>query len=182
MNSPVRTLLVLLAAALAVAIGAQVSLPVPGSPVPQTLQTLAVVLAGAWLGSIRGPMALILYVIIGAAGAPVFADGGFGMEHLTGPTAGYLAGFVLGAAVMGAWVRGAWGKTFVGAFVGAVVAHIVILGLGWLPLAASMGEGQAFNAGVQPFLVGGLAKSLVAAALWVAVPRPAPAPEDDEQS
>ena len=83
------------AAVVAVALAAQVSVAIPGSPVPQSLQTLAVVLVGAWLGPVRGGAALILYVAIGAVGAPVFADGAAGAAHLSGPTSGYLAGFVV---------------------------------------------------------------------------------------
>ena len=101
-----------LAGVAAVALAARVSVPVPGSPVPQSLQTLAVVLVGAWLGSARGAAALVAYLLAGALGLPVFADGGAGPAYATGPTAGYLAGCVAGAALVGWWVRQSWGTTF----------------------------------------------------------------------
>lgn len=107
-------------AVLAVALAAQVSVPVPGSPVPQSLQTLAVVLVGAWLGPRTGAIALTTYMVLGAAGLPVFADGAGGIEHLAGPTLGYLVGFVVAAALMGWWVRQRWGWGVVGAFAGGL--------------------------------------------------------------
>jgi biotin transport system substrate-specific component len=160
----------------ALALCAQVSVPVPGSPVPQSLQTLAVVLVGAWLGPAPAAGAVLVYIGIGAAGLPVFADGAGGLEHLRGATAGYLAGFVVGAAVMGWWVerrvgesgeapRPGRGNGLAALFLGAVVAHAVILGLGWARLALMVGAGAAFAGGVAPFVIGGVAKSAVAAAV-----------------
>lgn len=167
----VGALAALVGAVAAVAVAAQVSVPVPGSPVPQSLQTLAVVLVGAWLGPRRGALALALYAVLGGVGAPVFADGAGGVQHLLGPTLGYLAGFVVGAALMGWWVRQAWGWGVVGAFAGAVVVHGVILALGGARLGALIGPVVAWESGVAPFLVGGVAKSAVAAAGWVVIRR-----------
>jgi biotin transport system substrate-specific component len=160
----------------ALALCAQVSVPVPGTPVPQSLQTLAVVLVGAWLGPAPAAGAVLVYIGIGAAGLPVFADGAAGLEHLRGATAGYLAGFVAGAALMGWWVGGHDGESgkalgparrtgFAALFLGAVAAHAVILGLGWARLALMLGAGAAFAGGVAPFVIGGVAKSAVAAAI-----------------
>jgi len=148
---------------------AQVSVPVPGTPVPQSLQTLAVVLVGAWLGAGWGAAAVLAYVALGAAGLPVFADGAGGVEHLFGPTAGYLVGFVVGAAGMGWWLRRGDddGSGFVRCAAGAVAAHALILGLGWLRLAMIVGVAAAWAEGVEPFVVGGIAKSVVAAAVLV---------------
>ncbi len=161
-----RTILAIVAAVVGVAVAAQFSVAVPGSPVPQSLQTLAVVLVGAWLGPRWGAVALALYVAVGAMGVPVFADGAAGAGHLTGPTVGYLAGFVAGAALMGWWVRTSWGWSLFGAFAGAVVAHFVILVLGWGRLVMLMGPVEAWEGGVAPFLWGGVAKSAVAAIAW----------------
>lgn len=156
----------------AVAVAAQLAVPVPGTPVPQSLQTLAVVLVGAWLGPGMGALALALYIVVGAFGLPVFADGAAGAAHLTGPTLGYLLGFVAGAALMGWWVRRAWGRGVVGAFAGAVVVHAVILIFGGLRLGTMVGATAAFESGVEPFLIGGLVKSVVATAAWVAIRPP----------
>ncbi len=167
----VRQSAAFLAAIAAVAAAAQVSVPVPGSPVPQSLQTLAVVLVGAWLGPRHGASALAFYVVLGAAGVPIFADGAGGPTHLAGPTLGYLVGFVVGASLMGWWVRQTWGWGAVGAFAGGVVVHGVILLLGWARLGALIGPAVAWETGVLPFVWGGVAKSLVAAAVWVGVRR-----------
>ena len=148
---------------LVVAVAARVSVPVPGSPVPQSLQTLAVA-------------TLVVYLVVGAVGLPVFADGASGVDSLVGPTAGYLVGFVAAAAFMGWAVGRPWGSGVAGVVGAAVLAHMVILGLGWLRLATTLGVALAFTGGVAPFLVGGLAKSLAAGGLWALVDRYVPWP------
>lgn len=154
----------------AVAAGAQVDVAIPGTPVPQSLQTLAVVVAGGALGLRLGTLALIAYLAAGAVGLPVFAGGASGMASLGGPTAGYLAGFVLGAAWMGWWADGGRTARVVAAFVGAVAAHLVILLAGWSWLALDIGPGPAWSGGVTPFLFGGVVKSAVAAGLLALTP------------
>lgn len=186
-----RHFLAIDAAIIAVALCARVDVPVPGSPVPQSLQTLAVVVVGAWLGPLRGAIALAAYVVIGAFGAPVFADGAAGPEVLSGPTAGYLVGFILAAAVMGLWADRcrAWHAaplaTRILSFTAlALFAHALILGFGWFRLATIIGAGAAFTAGVAPFIVGGIAKSLAGAAIvlgvdaFIASNRPVGHPEE----
>lgn len=169
-SSPLlRSVPAVVAGALAVAVGAQLSVPVPGSPVPQSLQTLAVVVVGGVLGWGRGVAALVLYLALGASGLPVFAEGAAGVERLWGPTAGYLWGFVVGAGVAGLWrvreragERG-WAVGVGWVVAGFVVAHGVILALGWGRLAFLTGAGEAWSQGVAPFLWGGVVKSLVGA-------------------
>ena len=164
-----RSVGAVLAGVAAVALAARLSVPVPGSPVPQSLQTLAVVLVGAWLGPARGAAALAAYLLVGTLGLPVFADGAAGPAHATGPTAGYFAGFVVATALVGWWVRQGWGTTFASVLAGMVTAHVVILALGWLRLASTLGAPTAFATGVAPFLWGGLVKSGVGALVWVAL-------------
>ncbi len=147
----------IVAAIIAVAIAAQFSVPVPGSAVPQSLQTLAVVVVGALLGPRDGAIALILYVIAGAAGLPVFADGASGWQHLTGSTAGYLLGFILAAALVGAAGSSRWWQLLIVMIAG----HAVILLTGWLRLQFMIGPGPAWQHGVAPFIVGGMVKSVV---------------------
>src|SRR5690606_9926368 len=90
------------------ALAAQVVIPVPGSPVPVTLQTFAVLVTAAALGSARGALAQLVYLAAGVVGMPVFADGKGGFDAVFGATGGYLLGFVLAAYVVG-WLsqRGA---------------------------------------------------------------------------
>ena len=142
----------------------------PGTSVPQSAQTLAVVLVGAFLGARDGALALVFYLLVGGVGLSVFADGASGWPHLAGPTGGYLVGFVLAAGIVGWFADGGHLVRLRTALVVMIVGHVVILSLGWLRLAWSLGPADAFAAGVAPFLLGGLAKSIVAGVVVCAVP------------
>lgn len=158
------------AAVVSVAVAARVDVAIPGTPVPQSLQTLAVVLVGGVLGLRRGTLALVAYLTAGAAGFPVFAGGAAGMDALLGPTAGYLAGFVAAAALVG-WAGDRGGLARFGpAFAVAVAAHFVILLSGWAWLARDIGAGAAWRGGVAPFLWGGAVKAAVGAAVLAWTP------------
>ena len=146
-----------------VAVAARVSAAVPGTSVPQSAQTLAVVLVGAFLGGRDGALALAFYLLAGGVGLPVFADGASGWPHLAGPTGGYLVGFVLAAGMVGWFADGRRLARLRTALVVMILGHVLVLTLGWLRLAWSLGRSEAFAAGVAPFLSGGLAKSIVAA-------------------
>lgn len=84
---------------------AQIAVPYPFSPAEFTLQTMGVYLAGLLLGPVWGGFALLLYAVVGVAGAPVFAGGGAGFGVITGPTGGYIVSFPIAAAVIGALVH-----------------------------------------------------------------------------
>jgi len=157
------------------AVSAWLSLPVPASPVPVTLQSLAVLCVGVWLGPWRGSAAVAAYLLVGALGAPVFAGGAAGLKVLAGATGGFLLGFLPGALLAGHWTRSRIAATLVGAFVGMLAAHGVILASGWVRLAVALGPLAAWERGVLPFLVGTVLKSL-AAALWVRAARRRPGP------
>ena len=162
-----QVLRVLVAVAL-VALSARLDIPVPGSQVPQSAQTLTVVLVGLVLGAGAGAAALAAYLLAGGMGLPVFADGASGWGHLVGPTAGYLAGFVVAAAVVGALAERGLIRRPLNAFGAMAGAHALILGLGWLRLAVATDATAAYGQGVAPFLAGGLLKSVLAAgvAVW----------------
>ncbi|MEO0971550.1 MAG: biotin transporter BioY [Pseudomonadota bacterium] len=150
-----------------IAAGAQVDVQLPGTTVPQSLQTLAVVIAGGLFGLFGATLGALLYLGLGAYGWPVFADGASGMAHLTGSTAGYLWGFVGGAALMGLWPAKRSLRGLLWLFLGALAAHAIILAAGWWHLSSTIGQVNAFERGVEPFLQGGLVKSLIAAlGLW----------------
>ncbi|HXT48537.1 MAG TPA: biotin transporter BioY, partial [Gemmatimonadaceae bacterium] len=84
------------------AIAAQIAIPIPGTPVPFTLQPLAVVLAGLWLGPVAGATSMVLYLVAGAVGLPVFSPiGAPGVLRLIGPTGGYLLATPAAAAIAG---------------------------------------------------------------------------------
>lgn len=84
-----------------VAVAAQVAVPLPFTPVPLSGQTFAVVLVGSSLGGTRGLASLLVYIAVGVAGAPIYADGTAGWAVLSGPTGGYIIGFALAATVAG---------------------------------------------------------------------------------
>src|ERR671925_1026047 len=95
-----------------VALAAQVSIDLPFTPVPITGQTFAVLLVGAGLGALLGLASLGLYLFVGALGAPVYADGTHGWDVITGPTGGYLVGFVLAGGLIGLLAPRPWDRPF----------------------------------------------------------------------
>ena len=165
--------------ALVVAASAQVIVPLPFTPVPFTLQPLAVLAVGGLLGAADGAGALVLYLALGALGLPVFAGGGSGLLRLVGPTGGYLLAFPVAAAVAGAFARA--GRSGAGmlwrVLAGCVLGMAIIHAGGVAQLALLGGDpAQAFRYGFIPFLTGDLVKiGLAAAIILLAAPRPRPA-------
>jgi biotin transport system substrate-specific component len=141
-----------------------------------TLQPLAVLAVGGLLGAAGGLSALVLYLLLGILGLPVFAGGGSGAWHLLGPTGGYLLAFPVAAAVTGALVRPVTGSP--GRVSGRVVLHVllscalgmVIIHAGGVSQLALLGGDPvvAFRVGFVPFLTGDLLKVGLAAALILA--------------
>ena len=151
-----------IAGALVTALAAQVSIPY--QPVPQTLQTMAVLGVGCALGARRGAAAMLLYLALGAGGLPVFAAGSTG---LSGPTAGYLWGFVLAAFIAG-WLTERLGTSLYATVPAMVVASVPIYALGLLWLDRELGGiglARAADLGLEPFVVADALKILAAAAL-----------------
>lgn len=165
----------LLAGAVLTALLARASVPVPGSPVPVTGQTLGALLAGGLLGTRRGASSLALYLAAGALGLPAFAGGAAGLERLTGPTGGYLVGLVAAAGIAGWTVERGWARSVPRAFAAMLAASAAVFALGVPWLAVSTGAARALEAGLVPFLPGALLKAALAAALVVLVARWTPA-------
>ena len=154
-----RVILVALFAALT-ALGAYVAVPVPGTMVPVSLQTLFVTLAGALLGPALGAASQVTYLVLGAMGAPVFAGGMGGAAHLLGPTGGYLLAFPVAAWLVGA-IAGKTGDARL--MVALIAANLLILAGGAAQLTLLTGDAaRAFALGVTPFLIGSVIKTLVA--------------------
>jgi biotin transport system substrate-specific component len=150
--------------ALLVAAAAQVAVPVPFSPVPMTLQPLAVLVVGGLLGSSGGVAALVTYLALGIMGLPVFAGGSSGVWHLMGPTGGYLLAFPLAAGVTGALVGRSTGvlRVLLACAFGMVVIHVG----GVTQLALLGGDPRlALRVGFVPFLTGDLLKVGLAVAV-----------------
>lgn len=163
--SVVRDVAVTTAGAGLVGLCAQISLTTPLSPVPFTLQTLAVLLVGAALGSARGVAAMLIYLIAGSVGVPWFA----GQTHgLTGPAVGYVVGFVVAAAVAGALAERGLDRSVLGTVTVMVAGNLMIYAVGvtWLAHEVpSYSVGQAIHYGLVVFLASDTLKIAVAAAL-----------------
>jgi biotin transport system substrate-specific component len=166
-----RVTAVILGAAL-VAAAAQIAVPLPGTPVPMTLQPLAVLLVGGLLGARLGATSMVLYLALGIAGLPVFTPTVplFGIARLLGPTGGYLLAYPFAAYVVGVltpgWQPGvnkpAWGRIAVAVVAGLVLIHLG--GLAQLAILTGNLEGAA-RLGTVPFLLGDLGKLVVATPL-----------------
>ena len=159
-----RVLSILLAVG-ALALSAQFAMPIPGTPVPLTLQPFVVVLAGLVLGPLDAAVAMIAYLVAGSAGLPVFAPmGAPGIARLIGPTGGYLLAYPVAAAVAG-WL-GARSPGCVTRALAAEAGMLVLYVGGLAQLSLLVGNlGTAAVLGVLPFVAADAVKSLVAAAL-----------------
>jgi biotin transport system substrate-specific component len=164
-GSAVTNVMLIVAASAIIAIAAQIAITVPFSPVPLTMQPIAVLLVGLILGSRRGAAAAALYLFEGICGAPVFAQLHGGFLWMAGLTAGYLWSYPLAAFVAGWFSEKNWGSTVVRAVSGMLLALAVIYAGGWSWLAAFTGARNAFAAGVAPFIVADIVKIAIAAAL-----------------
>jgi biotin transport system substrate-specific component len=158
-------LLLVVGASLLIAIAAQVAIPVPFTPVPLTLQPLAVIFVGVALGSTRGAAAAALYLLEGFSGLPVFAQGHGGPAMLFAPTAGYLFSYPFAAFVAGFISERGWGSSIVRAISGMLLALGVIYLGGWSWLAILTDPRSAFIAGVAPFVLADIVKVAIGAAL-----------------
>ncbi len=141
------------------AVGARLSIPIPGTPIPFTLQPVAVLLSGLLLGGVLGATSQLTYLAMGAAGLPVFALGG-GLAYLGGPTGGYLLAFPLAAGVVGAIAGGRPGivRVVLAGVVGLFVVHVS--GAAWVSLQPwfSGGSAAVFQLSFIPFFLGDLLK------------------------
>jgi biotin transport system substrate-specific component len=158
-------LLLVIGASLLIAIAAQVAIPLPFTPVPLTLQPVAVLFVGVALGSSRGAAAAALYLLEGFSGLPVFAQGHGGTAMLIAPTAGYLFSYPFAAFLAGFVSERNWGSNVVRAISGMLLALGVIYLGGWSWLAILTDPRSAFVAGVAPFVVADILKVAIGAAL-----------------
>jgi biotin transport system substrate-specific component len=150
-----------------VALAAQWEIKLWFTPVPITGQTFAVLLVGASLGWLRGGASLLLYFLVGLAGAPVYAGGEGGWEWVEGATGGYLVGFIFAAVLSGWLAQRRWDRRFSSAVAAMLSASVVIyaFGLPWLAHVANLGLEDTLEAGLYPFVVGDLLKLYLAGAL-----------------
>jgi biotin transport system substrate-specific component len=171
-----RGLVLMLLGSVALWLSAKIQVPL--WPVPMTMQTFVVLTLGIAYGWRLAGATLLLYLAEGAAGLPVFAGGwgeGGGVHHLAGPTAGYLFGFVVAAALVGRLAERGWDRSPLSAAAAMVVGNLVIYALGIAWLSQLIGLPAAVEAGLLPFLLGDAIKVALGAALlplaWAALRR-----------
>jgi biotin transport system substrate-specific component len=151
-----------------VALWLSAKIQVPLIPVPITMQTLVVLVIGVAYGWKLGGATVLLYLAEGAVGLPVFAGNwseGGGIHHLYGPTAGYLVGFAVAAAICGALAERSWDRSLLKAGAAMVIGNLVIYALGLTWLAIQIGLSDALKYGLVPFLVGDALKIVLGACL-----------------
>ena len=147
-----------------VGIAAQVAIPLPFTPVPLTLQTFAVLLAGAALGSLRGVASMALYALMGVVGVPWFAEGSSGFSTAS---FGYILGFILAAFIVGRLAERGASTTSIQSAALMVIGNLAIYAVGvtWLKFAIDSSWATALSLGVVPFLIGDAIKIALAAGL-----------------
>lgn len=161
-----RSMIMIALFAAIIGVLAQITIPLP--LVPITGQTLAIGLAVTILGARNGTLSVILYLIIGCAGVPVFAEFSAGVSKLVGPTGGFLVGFVPQALLMGLFME-KFGFTVKHALIANIFGMFITLFLGtaWLKVSADLSWVAAFAAGFTPFIIVGIIKGALAA--WVGI-------------
>lgn len=149
------------------AFGAFVRIPLGFTPIPITLQTLFVLLSGALLGSNLGAFSQLSYIFLGVLGLPIFTGAGFGLAYLSGPTGGYLFGFVLASFWLGKFIK--YSKNLWGTFIILCIADLIILfcGIIWLKLIFGHPLTKLLLIGFIPFIPGDVIKALFATILYL---------------
>jgi biotin transport system substrate-specific component len=165
-----RHVALILAGTLLTALGARVLLVIPGTPVPVTGQTFGVLVAAGALGFRRGIASVLLYVLLGAIGLPLFAFGQTGLDVILGTSGGYLVGFVLAGAIVGRLAELGWDRNLVGSVGAMLLGEVAIYAIGvpWLAVVAHLSPGVAISEGLTPFLAGDALKMMLAAAVFPA--------------
>ena len=160
----VANIALVVSAAALVGLSAQAAIPLPFTPVPLSLATFSVLLAGAALGPVRAGAAMLLYLAAGMAGVPWFSEQASGWNF---PSFGYIIGFVFAAAFVGELAKRGADRTVVRTAGLMVLGNLVIYAVGapWLATSLQIGAGEALKLGVLPFLPGDALKVMLAAGL-----------------
>ena len=150
-----------------VAAAAQISVKLPFTPVPITGQTFAVVLVGASLGSLRGTSSLMLYLLLGIAGAPIYAHHDSGWSVITSASGGYIVGFVIAAAVTGFLAEQGWDRRLSSSIGAMLTGNVIIylVGVPWLAVVLDTNLEKTLEYGLYPFVPGDIFKLYLAAGI-----------------
>ena len=143
---------------------AQISFPIPGSPVPFTGQTLGVLLLGTAYGASLGFSTMAFYLLMGVLGAPIFSSGSHGIERITGATGGYLIGMLLSTLVLGALAGRKWDQRIKTVIPTMLIGNAIIfsIGLFWLHKYTGQNWAWVFEKGFTPFIFGEIQKIAIA--------------------
>lgn len=169
-------IVVAFAATTLVAACAHVSLPLPFTPVPLTLQNFAVLLVGMALGPVAAFSTMVLYLVQGAIGLPMFTPNGpAGAARLMGPTAGFLFAYPLVAATAG-WVVRAMrnvGSRFTRGIIAGAIATLILFtcGAGWMATFLHLNASATWHMAIAPFIPGEIVKVTAAAGIYSAMQR-----------
>jgi biotin transport system substrate-specific component len=188
MSSRARHVALVIAGALFVFLTAQISIRLPGTPIPVTGQVFGVLLVGGALGFRRGFLAMLLYVAIGVIGYPAFAEHRGGIQVIAaftdgrlvlGSSGGYLVGFIVAGSLVGWLAELGWDRHLFGSLAAMVIgdAAIYLIGVPWLMAALNLSLADGIAKGLVPFLLWdavkiALAAGLFPAAWWVVGRRP----------
>ena len=143
---------------------AQVALPIPGSPVPITGQTLGVLLLATSYGATLGTTTFAVYLLAGIAGAPIFANGSFGIEKVVGATGGYLVGMLVASSLLGYMAQRRLDQKFITSLPAMLLGNVIIFSFGLLWLHQYTGKDWSWTigAGLTPFIFGEVLKIAIA--------------------
>ena len=143
---------------------AQISFPIPGSPVPFTGQTLGVLLLGTAYGATLGFSTMAFYLLMGIIGAPIFASGSHGVEKIGGATGGYLVGMLISTLVLGALAGRKWDQRIKTVIPTMIIGNTIIFtaGLFWLQQYTGQSWSWTFEKGLTPFIFGEVIKIAIA--------------------
>lgn len=150
-----------------IALSAQVTIDVPinNGGIPISGQSFAVLLVAYILGNQWGSWAAILYLIAGAAGLPVFADGESGLHVLAGSSAGFLYGFVIAASIVGYLGDIGWGRSFLKSLLAMFIGTAIIIAMGLVKLTLMYDFSKALEYGFYPYWQGAIVKIIVGATI-----------------
>ena len=176
LSSRLRHIALIVTGALFIALTANITIWMPGNPVPITGQTLSVLVVGGALGLRRGALSVGLYLVLGLF-LPVYSGQSHGLSHfisftsggvVLGATGGYLIGFLLAGSLVGWLAEMGWDR-HIGGAVGAMIVGelaIYLIGVPWLALAAHLSPEQAVTTGFTPYVVGDALKLAIAAGIF----------------
>jgi biotin transport system substrate-specific component len=158
---------------IAITLSAFIRIPLPFTPVPLTLQTFFVLLSAAFLGMRLGVLTQLIYILLGVIGIPVFTGDLTGLVYLTGPTSGYLFGFVAASIFVARLIKHAKDNLFLIIAVFCLADFLLLLcGATWLKISLHLTWVRSLFIGFIPFLIGDILKASLAAVLfWKLRPR-----------